>query len=61
MSTIELMKAQETVAGWRTGGLDNPAGPVLGRHAAADITMTALAYSGVCGTACSGSSRHYCC
>jgi hypothetical protein len=64
MSTLELIRAEEIVAGWREGELDdNPAGPVLngGRHAEADITMTGPTYSGRCGTACSASYRYMCC
>lgn len=64
MSTIELVRAEELVAGWRSGEFDdNPAGPVFigGRHAEADITMTGTGGSGRCGTVCTGSMTNDCC
>jgi hypothetical protein len=65
MSTLELMRAEEIVAAWRSGGaeVENPAGALFsaGEHTEADITMTGPGQSGRCGTVCSGSSIYQCC
>lgn len=64
MSTLELIDAEEIVAGWRAGeAADNPAGPLFtsGRHAEADITMTGPGESGRCGTGCTHSGNRICC
>jgi uncharacterized protein DUF6229 len=64
MSTIELIRAEEIIAAWRSGATDDsPAGPLFtgGKHTEADITMTGPGQSGRCGTACSGSSIYQCC
>jgi hypothetical protein len=64
MSTLELARAEEIVAAWRSGAdvASNPAGPLFGgEHTEADITMTGPGQSGRCGTACSGSSIYQCC
>lgn len=64
MSTLELARAEEIIAAWRSGAdlEGNPAGPLFsGEHTEADVTMTGPGHSGRCGTACSGSSIYACC
>ncbi|WP_283134912.1 DUF6229 family protein [Rhizohabitans arisaemae] len=57
--TLEL--SEEIVAGWRSGAVDGPAGPVLGAYVEAEITMTWPPQSGRCGTDCTNSGRRLCC
>ncbi|WP_283134917.1 DUF6229 family protein [Rhizohabitans arisaemae] len=57
--TLEL--SEEIVAGWRSGEVEGPAGPVLGAYAESEITMTWPPVSGYCGSVCTGSSRYDCC
>ncbi|WP_283134913.1 DUF6229 family protein [Rhizohabitans arisaemae] len=57
--TLEL--SEEIVAGWRSGAVEGPAGPVLGVYAEHEITMTWPPISGRCGSICTGSRTNPCC
>ncbi|WP_283134914.1 DUF6229 family protein [Rhizohabitans arisaemae] len=58
--TLEV--SEEIAAGWRSGAVESPAGPVLGAYVESEITMTGPGHSGKCGTACTGSQPTiYCC
>ena len=64
MTIDQLRRAQETVNGWRTEGMDDsPAGPLYsgGRYAQADLAQRTGSGTQRCGTACSGSRTYYCC
>lgn len=68
MPTIAPERAEQIVAGWRSGvapvdGWENPSGPLYpsGEYAEADITMTGARISGRCGTACTYSRTRQCC
>ena len=64
MTVDQIVRAEETVARWRTDAdADNPAGPLYtsGAYAEADITQEAAAITLVCGTGCSASYTRYCC
>ncbi|WP_283134911.1 DUF6229 family protein [Rhizohabitans arisaemae] len=58
--TVEL--SEKIVAGWRTGDVEGPAGPVLGAYVESEITMTGPGQSGRCGTECTRSRPTiFCC
>jgi hypothetical protein len=67
MTTLELQRAEDVVAGWRSGvepvdGLDNPAGPLYPSSDDAEQEITMTGGSGRCGTACTVSIKvRYCC
>ena len=60
MTTPMKERAEDIVAGWRTGE-DSPAGPLFpsGEYAEHEVTMTGG--SGRCGTACTYSQGRQCC
>ncbi|WP_283134915.1 DUF6229 family protein [Rhizohabitans arisaemae] len=53
--------SEEIVAGWRSGDVEGPAGPVLGAYAESEITMDGSALSGRCGSICTWSMIRACC
>ncbi|WP_283134916.1 DUF6229 family protein [Rhizohabitans arisaemae] len=58
--TVEV--SEEIVAGWRSGEVEGPAGPVLpGTYAESEITMPSALRTRTCGTVCSISPTRMCC
>ncbi len=55
--------SKDISARWRAeADPGNPAGPLFGdAHSAADIVCETGTTSGMCGTACTGSVKRYCC